>query len=108
MVMPGVWARKGHGGRDGGRAATPGFPEKAVENVGFPARLTLVIVSYAVIWFFLSAEGASTLLGIVSTRSMVRSYDNRARAFDSFSAFLTGARRKTTRTESSRIQIFDR
>ena len=35
--------------------------------VGFPARLTLVIVSYAVIWFFLSAEGASTLLGIVST-----------------------------------------
>jgi hypothetical protein len=76
--------------------------------VGFPARLTLVIVSYAVIWFFLSAEGASTLLGIVSTRSMVRSYDDRARAFDSFSAFLTGARRKTTRTESSRIQIFDR
>ena len=60
--------------------------------VGFPARLTLVIVSYAVIWFFLSAEGASTLLGIVSTRSMVRSYDDCARAFDSFSAFLTGAR----------------
>ena len=76
--------------------------------VGFPARLKPIIVSYAVIWFFPSEEGASTLLGIVSTRSMVRTYDDCARASDSFSAFLTGARRKTTRTESSRIKIFDR
>ena len=42
--MPGVWARKGHGSRDGGRAATPGFPEEAIENsvplliVGGPRR----------------------------------------------------------------------